>query len=167
MANCRLFEGQSSPFVDFEVVNPRYEEIRYRVTVKFKQKESEGFYIRQLNRDIISYLSPWAYSNQADATFGGAIHRSSLVHFIANLPYVDFIGNLELIDHVLISQDSDGFIGKQLLAPLDQDVVETRFPDSVLVSSPNHFIDLVTDQFEAIQFSGIGYMAVDVDFIVT
>ena len=156
-----------SPFVDFEVVNPRYEEIRYRVTLKFEQKESEGFYIRQLNRDIINYLSPWAYSNQADVKFGGAIHQSSLIHFITNLPYVDFIGSLELIDHVLIGQDSRGLTSKQLLTPLNQDVVQTRFPDSILVSSPNHFIDLVTDEFEAIHFSGIGYMAVDVDFIVT
>ena len=156
-----------SPFVDFQVVNPRYEEIRYRVTLKFKQKESEGFYLRQLNQDIINYLSPWAYSNQADVTFGGAVHRSSLIHFITNLSYVDFIGNVELIDHVLISQDSEGFVGKQQLNPLNQDVVETRFPDSILVSSPNHFIDLVTDEFEALQFNGIGYMAVDVDFIVT
>ena len=156
-----------SPFVDFEVVNPRYEEIRYRVTLKFEQKESEGFYIRQLNRDIINYLSPWAYSNQADVKFGGAIHQSSLIHFITNLPYVDFIGSLELIDHNLIGQDSRGLTSKQLLTPLNQDVVQTRFPDSILVSSPNHFIDLVTDEFEAIHFSGIGYMAVDVDFIVT
>ena len=50
-----------------------------------------------------------------------------------------------------------GLVGKQQLYPLDQDVVETRFPDSILVSSANHFIDLVTDEFEAIQFSGIGY----------
>ena len=156
-----------SPFVDFQVVNPRYEEIRYRVTLKFRQKESEGFYLRQLNQDIINYLSPWAYSNQADVTFGGAVHRSSLIHFITNLSYVDFIGNVELVDHVLISQDSEGFVGKQQLNPLNQDVVETRFPDSILVSSPNHFIDLVTDEYEALQFNGIGYMAVDVDFIVT
>ena len=159
-------QDRVSPFVDFEVVNPRYEEIRYRVTLKFKHQESEGFYLRQLNQDIINYLSPWAYSNQADVTFGGAIHRSSLIHFITNLSYVDFIGNVELIDHALIRRDSEGFITKQLLTPLDQDMVKTRFPDSILVSSPNHFIDLVTDEFEALQFSGIGYMVVGVDFIV-
>ena len=156
-----------SPFIDVDVVNPRYEEIRYRVTLKFKQKESEGFYLRQLNQDIISYLSPKDYNNKADLTFGGVIHLSSLTHFITNLPYVDFIGNVKLADHVLINRDSEGLVGKQQLYPLDQDVVETRFPDSILVSSANHFIDLVTDEFEAIQFSGIGYLAVNVDFIVT
>ena len=160
-------QARISPFVDLDVVNPRYEEIRYRVTLKFKAKESEGFYIRQLNQDMINYLSPWAYDYKADVTFGGAIHRSSLIHFITNLPYVDFIGNVELIDHVLIRQDSGGLVTRQPLTPLNQDVVENRFPDSILVSSPNHFIDLVTDEFEAMQFSGIGYMAVDVDFIVT
>ena len=160
-------QDRVSPFVDVNVVNPRYEEIRYRVTLKFKQKESEGFYLRQLNQDIISYLSPRDYNSKAELTFGGAIHLSSLTHFITNLSYVDFIGNVKLVDHVLIKRDSEGFAGKQQLYPLDQDVVETRFPDSLLVSSANHFIDLVTDEFEAIQFSGIGYMAVNVDFIVT
>ena len=155
-----------SPFVDFKVVNPRYEEIRYRVTLAFREKENEGLYIRQLNQDIINYLSPWAYDSQADVTFGGAIHRPSLIHFIMNLPYVDFIGSLELVDHVLIEHDSNGLISRQLLTPLAQDAVATRYPDSILVSSPAHYIDLVAEQFEAIQFSGVGYMAVGVDFIV-
>ena len=155
-----------SPFADYEVVNPRYEEIRYRVTLTFREKDNEGLYIRQLNQDIVNYLSPWAYDSRADITFGGVIHRSSLIHFISNLPYVDFIGSLELVDHVLIGQDGNGRITRQLLTPLAQDSVATRFPDSILVSSANHYIDLVTEQFETIQFSGIGYMAVDADFIV-
>jgi len=159
-------QDRVSPFVDVDVVNPRYEEIRYRVTLKFKQKESEGFCLKQLNQDIISYLSPRDHNNRASLTFGGAIHLSSLTHFITNLSYVDFIGNVKLVDHVLINRNSEGLVGKQQLYPLDQDVVETRFPDSILVSSSNHFIDLVTDEFEAIQFSGIGYMVVDVDFII-
>ena len=160
-------QDRVSPFVDVDVVNPRYEEIRYRVTLKFKQKESEGFCLKRLNQDIISYLSPRDHNNRAYLTFGGAIHLSALIHFITNLSYVDFIGKVKLIDHVLINRDSEGFVGRQQLYPLDQDVVETRFPDSIFVSSANHFIDVVTDEFEAIQFSGIGYMAVDVDFIIT
>ena len=160
-------QDKVSPFVDFDVVNPRYEEIRYRVTLTFREKENEGLYIRQLNQDIINYLSPWAYDSQADVTFGGAIHRSSLIHFIKNLSYVDYIGSLELVDHVLIGQDANGLASRQLLTPLAQDAVATRFPDSILVSSPDHYIDLISEQYEAIQFSGIGYMAVGVDFIVT
>lgn len=158
-------EDKVSPFVDFEVANPRYEEIRYRVTLKFKHRESEGFYLRKLNRDMISYLSPWAYDNQADISFGGSIHLSSLIHFITDLPYVEFVGNVELIDHLLISQDSEGATGERELTPLVQKVVEPRFPDSILVSSPDHFIDLVTGEFKAIHFYGIGYMAIGVDFI--
>ena len=160
-------QDRISPFVKFEVVNARYEEVRYRVTPAFREKENEGLYIRRLNQDIINYLSPWAYDSEAELTFGGSIHRSSLIRFITNLPYVDFIGSLELVDHSLIGQDNDGTVTRQLLTPLAQDFVETRFPDSILVSSPNHYIDLVTDQFEAFQFSGIGYMAVDADFVVT
>lgn len=159
-------QDKVSPFADYEVVNPRYEEIRFRVTLTFREKDNEGLYIRRLNQDIINYLSPWAYDGRADVTFGGTIHRSSLIHFITNLPYVDFIGSLELVDHVLVGQDSDGMTTRQLLTPLGQDSVATRFPDSILVSSANHYIDLVTEQFEAMQFSGIGYMAIDADFIV-
>ena len=119
-----------------------------------------------MNRDIINYLSPWAFHDQGDVAFGGAVHRASLIHYIENLPYVDFVGSVELVDHVLIGHGSDGLNTRQSLSPLVQDVVEPRFPDSILVSSPNHYIDLVTDEFEDIQFGGIGYMAVGVDFIV-
>ena len=159
-------QDRISPFVDFEVVNARYEEIRYRVTLAFRQKENEGFHIRRLNQDIVNYLSPWAYDSKAELTFGGSIHRSSLIRYITNLPYVDYIGSLELVDHSLIGQDSDGLITRQLLTPLSQDSVETRFPDSILVSAPEHYIDLVTEQFEAFQFSGISYLALGADFIV-
>ena len=162
----QFLQDKVSPFVDFRVVNPRYEEIRYRVTVAFTEKENEGFHIRQLNQDIINYLSPWAYDSQAEVSFGGVIHRSSLIHFITSLPYVDYIGSLELTDHFLIGQNADGGQSRQFLTPLSHDAVETRFPDSILVSSPGHYIDLVTEQYEAFQFSGIGYMAVGVDFIV-
>lgn len=160
-------QDRISPFVKFEAVNARYEEVRYRVTLAFREKENAGLYIRRLNQDIINYLSPWAYDSKAELTFGGSIHRSSLIRFITNLPYVDFVGSLELVDHSLIGQDADGLTTRELITPLAQDFVETRFPDSILVSSPNHYIDLVTDQFEAFQFSGIGYMAVGADFIVT
>ena len=160
-------QDRISPFVKIEAVNARYEEVRYRVTLVFREKENEGLYMRRLNQDIINYLSPWAYDSKAELTFGGSIHRSSLIRFITNLPYVDFVGSLELVDHSLIGQDGDGLITRQLITPLTQDFVETRFPDSILVSAPDHYIDLVTDQFEAFQFSGIGYMAVGADFIVT
>ena len=159
-------QDRISPFVNFEVVNARYEEIRYRVTLAFRDKENEGFHSRRLNRDIVNYLSPWAHDSKAELTFGGSIHRSSLIRYITNLPYVDFIGSLELVDHSLIGQDSGGLLTRQLLTPLTQDLVETRFPDSILISSPNHYIDLVTEQFEAVQFSGLGYMALEADFIV-
>ena len=159
-------QDRISPFVDLEVVNARYEEIRYRVTLAFTEKENEGFHIRRLNQDIINYLSPWAYDSEAELTFGGSVQRSSLIRFITSLPYVDFVGSLELVDHSLIGQDGDGLTTRQLLAPLTQDVVETRFPDSILISSPNHYIGLVTEQFEALQFSGLSYLALGADFII-
>ena len=72
----------TSPFVKLTVKNPRYETIQYRVGVRFRAGYEEGYYLNQLNDDLKRFLSPWAYQEEADITFGSAIYSSSVIHFI-------------------------------------------------------------------------------------
>ena len=159
-------ETKISPFVNFEVINPIYEEIQYRITVQFQPSLNEGFFIKQLNEDVIGFLAPWAFDDNADIPFGGVIYMSSLIHFINNLSYIDFIGSIELVGHTITTEDSEGITSTEDFT-LNQDVAKTNFPNSILVSADSHIIDLVTDEFAALQFEGISFWAVDVDFIVT
>lgn len=89
------------------VCNPLYEEIILEFSLSLK----EGFhdftwYARLLQVEITRHLAPWAYgkieneelirsdSETVPVQFGGRVAKSSLIHFIEERPYVDFITNV-------------------------------------------------------------------------
>jgi len=98
-----LLAKKASNFVEIEVANPHYEEVRVDFQVRFHPGRDKGFYTTQLNHDIIRFLSPWLYDEVADLTFGGRIHRSSILKFVEDQEYVDFVTEFTM-DHIL----SDG-----------------------------------------------------------
>jgi hypothetical protein len=58
-----------------------------------------------LKEEITQFLTPWAYNSNADIQFGGKIYKSSLINFIEERYYVDYITNVVLshkIDTVTI-----------------------------------------------------------------
>lgn len=76
---------------------PQFEEVR----MSFKLRLMNGFddftfYSNKLKEEITQYLTPWAYSNAADIQFGGKIYKSSLINFIEERVYVDFITDVKL-----------------------------------------------------------------------
>lgn len=83
--------------VNLRVRNPHFEEVR----LKFKLKLLKGYddftyYYKQLQQEITQFLTPWAYSGDADISFGGKIYKSVLIDFIEERPYVDFITDVEM-----------------------------------------------------------------------
>ena len=44
----------------------------------------------------MQYLTPWAFNSDADIQFGGRIFKSSLINFIEERYYVDFITDVVL-----------------------------------------------------------------------
>jgi hypothetical protein len=156
----------TSPFVQIVVKNPRYERIKYRVGVRFRQGYEQGYYLNQLNEDIKRFLSPWAYEEQADITFGSSIHSSSLIYFIENRPYVDYVANLKLIEQIGIQAGSQGKSDTYYRVN-QSNLAQVQYPDAILVSAPEHIIDLIgTENYDEEDFEGIGYMIVGIDFIV-
>ncbi|NEQ09353.1 MAG: hypothetical protein F6K37_26420 [Moorea sp. SIO4E2] len=160
-------QNYTSPFVQIVVKNPRYERIKYRVAIRFRPGYDQGYYLNQLNEDIKRFLSPWAYEEQADITFGSSIHSSSIVHFIEKRPYVDYVGYLKLIEQVGIKAGSGG--KSDTYYRLNQfNLAQVQHPDSILVSARQHIIDLIgTDNYDQEDFEGIGYMIIGIDFIVS
>jgi hypothetical protein len=96
----RDLAGMASGFADIQVVNPDYEEVRVRFNVRFGKGFDKGHYTGQLQQDIIRFLSPWLYDEGVDLTFGGRVHRSSILNFIDEREYVDFVTDFEM-DHVV------------------------------------------------------------------
>jgi hypothetical protein len=88
----------ASDFVKIEVSNPDYEEVQVRFKVRLHPGRDEGFYAAELEQDVIRFLSPWLYDVAADMTFGGRVHRSSILEHIEKREYVDFVRDFEM-DH--------------------------------------------------------------------
>ncbi|MHA4806460.1 hypothetical protein ACX0G9_00065 [Flavitalea flava] len=86
-----FLQQRVSPFVHVHAKNPVYEEIIVAFRVKFYLGYDIGYYLKQLNTDIVQYLTPWAFDETADLVFGQKVYASSIINFIEKRPYVDFI----------------------------------------------------------------------------
>ncbi|MDJ0839637.1 MAG: hypothetical protein QNK37_24175 [Acidobacteriota bacterium] len=122
-----------SPFVDLLVANPLYEEIRIEISVVLHQGFDAGFYALQLDLDLKNLLAPWAFGQASELSFGGKIHRSTVLNFVEERPYVDYITAFKwarLVDGAVIGQDPEE------LAPTSA--------RSIFVPHPNHDVTIVT-----------------------
>lgn len=148
-----------SPFVNLTVKNPLYEQVLVSFQVGYKTGYDAGFYTKQLNQEIIRFLSPWAFEEGEDIIFGGRIHSSLILNFIEERPYVDFVAKFQL-DHVL----EDGTV----CADVKEAVASTS--RSILVSASAHQVTHVRPEevdcaIEGV-VDGIGYMIMHDTFIV-
>ncbi|WP_224090156.1 baseplate J/gp47 family protein [Nostoc sp. MS1] len=88
----------SSSWVDIRVVNPVYEHIQVECEVKFKPPYNSnfGYYRRDLEQAITQFLTPWTVNKGADINLGGTIYRSSILNFIEQQYYVDYVVNFQM-----------------------------------------------------------------------
>jgi hypothetical protein len=88
---------RTSPFVHIHARNPEYEPILTMFKVQFYEGYDKGFYLKFLNDEIVKYLSPWAFNEDVDVSFDNKIYASSIINFIEERPYVDFITDFKMI----------------------------------------------------------------------
>ncbi|MEO0407817.1 MAG: baseplate J/gp47 family protein, partial [Cyanobacteria bacterium P01_A01_bin.135] len=88
----------ASSWSTIKVVNPQYEPIQVTFEVKFRSPYDAnfGFYRRELDRAIASFLTPWTLDQAADINFGGRIYRSSILNFVEEQDYVDYVTNFRM-----------------------------------------------------------------------
>ncbi len=82
---------RSSPFVQIRARNPVYEQVLTFFRVKFISGTDKGYYLKKLNQELVEFLTPWAFDENAEVKFGQKIYASAIVNFIEERPYVDFI----------------------------------------------------------------------------
>ena len=87
---------RTNPFLNLRVENPIYEPLKISLKVGFHVGYDEGFYGLKLQDDIQRFLSPWAFEDGKDLTFGGELHKSTILKFIEDLPYVDYVNDLTM-----------------------------------------------------------------------
>jgi len=110
--------------VEVAVINPKYEQVEVKLEAIFYEGLDANFYEKQLNDDIIKLLSPWAFDQTQEVSFGIELHQSVLVDYLEKLSYVDYVQKIELY--------KDGVKQGNLISPSS--------PISILVSSKEHQI---------------------------
>ncbi|WP_372947679.1 baseplate J/gp47 family protein [Mariniphaga sp.] len=114
--------------VDAVVANPEYEEVTVELGVKFRKGFDESYYLKKLNEDITRLLSPWAFKETAKIEFGTTLHRSTLIHYIEKLQYVDYV------EDVKMKKGEKSFT-----------LVSPETPIAILVSARQHGLRLASD----------------------
>ncbi|MFN8345205.1 MAG: hypothetical protein U0X91_09380 [Spirosomataceae bacterium] len=92
----QFVEKRCSKFVKIYAENPDYEEVKVGVWVKFRRGFEAGTYKKQLNEDLIRFLSPWAFKPEADIRFGTTENKSRILFFMEQLLYVDYVERVSL-----------------------------------------------------------------------
>jgi hypothetical protein len=84
-----------SPHVNLDVRNVKFEEIQLQFKIKFVTDDND-YYRKQLKEELEQFLAPWAFNPQTDIEFGGKISKSSLIDFIEERPYVDYLSCVKM-----------------------------------------------------------------------
>lgn len=127
-----------SPFVRLEVHNPKFEEIQVDFQVRFKPEIGDiAFYIDELNKALVSFLTPWSRADGGEITFGGKLWKSTIIDFVEEQPQVDFVTTFRLYHKVEIDAPDGSW------SPIDVEVVEATTARSILVSAARHTISEV------------------------
>jgi hypothetical protein len=114
-------------FIQMHVENPSYEEITVDFNVSFHSGDFV-YYKGVLDQDIKRFLSPWAYDEGQDIVFGGQIHKSVILNFIEQRPYVDYVTNFKMY---------------HLTGDRDVEIAVASNPKAILVSGTEHTIKSV------------------------
>jgi hypothetical protein len=132
----RLLRARISPFVQLEVQNPKIEEVQVKFKVAFTADIADiAFYKEELQNAIIRFLSPWAFDEGAEISFGGQWHKSTIINFVEEQFYVDYLKDFEMYHKADISQSDKSWLR------IDEEVVEATTCRSILVSHRHHLIE--------------------------
>ena len=130
-----------SCFVRLHVNNPQFEEVRVNMKVRFFAGYDETYYTNYLQESITRFLSPWAFTDGGNPTFGGKVYKSVVIDFVEEQSYVDYVTDM------LLFHDIGGVKGTT-----DMNEAEGSLAVSILVSVPanQHLITVINPSEEII-----------------
>lgn len=134
-----------NPFALLHVVNPRFEEVQVEFEVRFHDNMDETFYRNLLDLEIEQFLCPWAWDLNQKLVLGGKINKSTLINFVEERPYVDFVSCFKL--HHILRHDNGTVVSKftdleEVAASTARSVLVSHFEEANL-AAPRHLIDVV------------------------
>ncbi|MBS1744741.1 MAG: baseplate J/gp47 family protein [Bacteroidetes bacterium] len=113
--------GFMTTFANIKFINPVYETITVKCSVKIKDGFDENYYSTQLNTELQQFLAPWILNKDISPSFTGKIYASSIINFIEERPYIDFITAFE----VFKTNDTITTTGAEYITGSSEDVILT------------------------------------------
>lgn len=135
------------------VMNPRFEPIRLKVCVRFKQGLDIPSYKKELNEALKSFLAPWATDQTQPLLFGASVHLTRLLQFLESLDYVDVVMSIA-VKHFADRESSENneaatpWTKPAKLEPFTSASVLTTYLDRLNKDNPNvidHEIAVIED----------------------
>ncbi|CAN5486493.1 hypothetical protein BH10BAC3_BH10BAC3_08470 [soil metagenome] len=125
-----FLESLSSAWVTYTLSNPKYQPMKVSAGIRLRAGFAFGFYRGEIEKALLQFLSPWIGGNAGRFRFGGRVTASQVVNFLENLPYIDYISDLQLF-HAVDGTNFGGAVNDIVI--LD--------PAGVLTSSETHTLN--------------------------
>ncbi len=109
------------------VVNPSYEEVQVVAKVVLRAGYDRGFHERQIQEDLTRFLAPWAFDGEAALTFESRLFPSTVLNFIEEREYVDYLTDFRVRQ----------WVNGTPISP-DPTVLKPTRPQSLLVPARRH-----------------------------
>lgn len=168
----------TSIFTNVNVQNPKYEQLVVEMKVGLRAGFDGGYYGKLLNDELKKFLSPWAFDEGEDIIFGGKVYKSSILAFVEEQEYVEYVTDFKLyhlnkgsgvgqmcveVDFVIRPDE----IGEEVS---NIGFAEASSARSILVSASQHLITVLKSGeyvcSSADIATGIGAMVIGNDFII-
>jgi hypothetical protein len=120
-------KGHSSPWAEFQIINPMYEPVKIAVKLKLKRGYEFNYYEKTINEKLQQFLSPWIVNSASDIHFGGKVTKSMVIKFLEGVEFVDYLTSFSLYKF------APGIVNVE--------VAEASNPASILVSATQHIIE--------------------------
>lgn len=138
----KFLQERSSPFVKIHAVNPQLDQVIVSCKVKFRSKVDKGSSLKRLNKDLVSFLSPWASGDMESLSFSSKIYASSIINFIDKREYVEYVRDFAMRQYTEMENGEKVFANvTDQLTTLEETVFTTAH--SILVSAIEHDIQLI------------------------
>lgn len=134
----QYIEGHISPFVQVQVVNPSYEQVKVTAKITLDPDFKEGVYEDQLHRELRDFICPWYMEASRDIYFGGWLDLDDVVDFLLGRPYVQSCSQVSI---VAVHYQEQQYALSDSVTTLDVDKrIYASRPWAVLVPMKNHHI---------------------------
>jgi hypothetical protein len=154
-----------SPYLNIEVSNPVYEQLKVRCCVKFNDIHKSGYFKDLLNNELIRFLSPGIETEFIEKGFDESFSKSEILNFIESRPYVHFVTEFSVLQLVEV-QGNYKIIDTAKIQKINE--LRTISSYAILTSAPEHQIDFVENEKSLLpKISGIGDLSIEADFVIS